>query len=156
MDCRVTALLAMTTVEYANSSELLLARDQINRCVLATTIDFDFEFEPVAFVKTGHASAFDRRDVNEGIGLSVIALDEAEAFHRVEELDSATRFFAGQRPLRRATETAAAFARGITVPRRRAIRDRHRFAVDFEIGRRNLAAAIDEREAERLALCESG
>ena len=38
--------------------------------------------------------------MNEGIWLAVIALDEAEALHRVEELDGALSLFAGQLALR--------------------------------------------------------
>jgi hypothetical protein len=134
----------------------LLARDQIDGSVLAATINFDFEFEPVAFVKASHAGAFDRRNVDERIRLSVIALDEAEPLHCVEEFDGPARLFAGQCPLGRATETAAAFARGITITRGTTVGHGHRLAIDLEIGRRNFAAAIHEREAEWLTLCESG
>jgi hypothetical protein len=138
------------------SNEDLLARDQVYRSMFAATIDFDFKLEPVAFVEAGHASAFDSGDMHESIGLSVVALDEAEAFHRVEELHRAAGFFAGQRPLWRTTETAAAFARAIAVPRRATIRDRHRFAIDLEISGRNLAATINKREAKRLPFGQTG
>ena len=37
-----------------------------------------------------------------------------------------------------------------------AILDRERIALDLEVGRRDPAAAIDERELERLALGEAG
>jgi hypothetical protein len=119
--------------------------------MLAATINFDFEFEPVAFVKAGHAGALDSRDVDESIGLPVIALNEAEALHRVEELYRAAAFFAGQRALRRAAKATAAFARGIAITRRRTIRDGKRLTFDLEIRRRDLAAAIHQREAEWLS-----
>jgi hypothetical protein len=136
---------------------LLLAWHQIDGGMFAAAIHFEFEIEPVAFVERCHPGALDRRDMDERIGLSVIALDEAEAFHRVEELDRAAGLFAGQLTLRRATTaTEAAFAWCcIAVTRGRTIGDGERFAVDLEIGCRHLAAAIDEREAERLALGKS-
>ena len=81
--------------------------------------------------------------MNERIGLAVIALDEAEALHGVEELDRAAGLFAGQLALRPAPPA------GRTL-------DRHRLAFDAEVGRRNAAAAIDQREFERLAVGEVG
>ena len=73
--------------------------------MLAATVNFQFEVQPVAFVQAGHAGAFDGRNVHERIGLAIITLNKAEAFHRVEELNGATRLFAGQLTLR---STAAA------------------------------------------------
>ncbi len=127
--------------------------------MFATTIDFKFEFEPVAFVQRGHAGAFDGRDVDECIGLSIIALDKAKALHCVEKLDRAAGFFTGQLSLWCAAAAAAetAFARcRITVTRGRTIGYGKRFAIDLEIGCRNFSAAIDERETERLALGKPG
>src|SRR3546814_21099229 len=89
--------------------------------------------------------------MHEGIGLAVIALDEAEAFHRVEELDRAGRLLPGELPLRAAAATIA-----VALPRGAAILDRHRLAVDLEIGRRNAPTAIDQREVERLAFAKAG
>jgi hypothetical protein len=131
----------------------LIARREIYRRMLATTIDFKFEVQPVAFVQTDHAGAFDGRNVDECVGLSVIALNKAEALHRIEELDRTARLFARQRPLLATT----AFARAlVTIARWAAVRNRKRFAVDLEIGRRDLAAAVDEREAERLPFGQAG
>jgi hypothetical protein len=146
----VRRIIAPDPLNLRRDVELLLARHQIDGSVLATAINFDFELEPVAFVKRRHAGAFDGRNVDKRIGLSIIALDEAEAFHRVEEFDSAARFFARQCPLRCATETAAPVARGITVARRAAVRDGHRFAINLEVRCRHFATAIHEREAKRL------
>jgi hypothetical protein len=143
-------IIAPDPLNLRSDVELLLARHQINGSVLAAAINFDFELEPVAFVKRRHAGAFDGRNVDKRIGLSIIALDEAEAFHRVEEFDSAARFFARQCPLRGATETATPVARGITVARRAAVRDGHRFAINLEVRCRHFATAIHEREAKRL------
>src|SRR3546814_14195172 len=100
----------------------------------------------VAIVESRQTRTVDRRVMHEGIGLSVIALDEAEAFHRVEELDRAGRLLPGGLPLRAAAATIA-----VALPRGAAILDRHRLAVDLEIGRRNAHTAIDQREVERLA-----
>jgi hypothetical protein len=70
------------------------------------------------------------------------------------------RLFAGQLTLRAAAvaargaaEAAAAFA---GLARRRTIGNRHRLAVDLEVGRRDAAAAIHQRELERLAVGEAG
>src|SRR5204863_104525 len=86
-----------------------------------------------------------------------VALNEAEALHRVEELDRAGRLLAGQLALR-ATRTAGAATRGAAeaAVTRRAFLDRHRLAVDLQLGGRDAAAAIDEREAERLAFRQTG
>src|SRR5215212_12277845 len=66
---------------------LLALRLQVHRGIFAAAIDLELELEPVALVERRHARALDRRDVHERVRLAVIALDEAEAFHRVEELD---------------------------------------------------------------------
>src|SRR5205085_7165405 len=87
-----------------------------------------------------HAGPLNRRNVDECVRLAVVTLDEAEALHGVEELDRAAGLLAGQRALR---------------GRRRAL-DRHRFAVDSQIGGRDPAATIDERELERLAIGQIG
>ena len=117
-----------------------LMRRQVHRGILAATIDLDLELEPVALVERRHAGALDGRNVHERVRLSVIALNEAEALHRVEELDDARRLLARQLTLRRAL---GAF-------------DRHRLTVDSKVGRRDAAATIDERELERLAVGEVG
>jgi hypothetical protein len=74
--------------------------------------------------------------VHERIGLAIVALNEAEALHGIEELDRTLSLFAGQLALRPALCPL----------------DRHRLALDPEIRRRDPAAAIDERELERLAV----
>ena len=38
----------------------LLDRNQIHSRIFATTIDFDFEFETVAFIEIGHSGTFNR------------------------------------------------------------------------------------------------
>jgi hypothetical protein len=78
--------------------------------------------------------------MNECIGLAVISLDEPKALHRIEELDRPLRFFAGQLPLRAALGAL----------------DGHRLTVDPQVRRRDLAAAIDERELQRLPVGKIG
>jgi hypothetical protein len=132
---------------------LLLARDQIHRSVFSATINLDFKFEPVAFVKAGHAGAFNRRDMDKSIRLAVVTLNKAEAFHCIEEFDCSCAFFARQCALRcaaTAAKTTAAFAWRIAIARGRTVSDRHGFAVNLQVSCRNFATAIDEREAERL------
>jgi hypothetical protein len=133
--------------------EQLLGRNQVNGCEFAALIDFDIEFKPVAFIEAAQPSALDRGDVNEGVGLAIVALDKAETLHRIEELDGASRLFTGQLALR-ATSAATIAAKAAPVRTRfaRTIFDRHRLAFDLEFGRGYLAATIDQREAERLAL----
>jgi hypothetical protein len=135
----------------------LLGRGQVHRSMLAATIDFEFELEPVAFVQRRHAGALDRTDVHERIRLAIVALNEAEALHGVEELDRPRSLFTRQLTLR-ATGTGAARRTWacVAIPRRAAILDRHRLAVDLEVGRRDAAATIDESEAERLTLGQAG
>ena len=85
----------------------LAQRLQVHRGIFATTIDLDVEFEPVALVDRGKTGALDRRNMNEGIRLAVIAADKAEALHRVKELDGALGLFTGQLTLRAAESTTA-------------------------------------------------
>jgi hypothetical protein len=137
---------------------------KVHSRVLAATIDFQFEIQTIAFIERCHASTFNGADMNKRIGLTVIALNEAEAFHSVEELDRAARTFAGKLTLRSAitcrgatAETAGAWFTCFT--RRAAIGHRKGFAIDLQIGRRNLAAAIDQGEAQRLTFgqtCQAG
>ena len=102
--------------------------------MLASSIDFEVEFQLVAFVQLTHARAFDRADVNERIGLSIVTRDKAEAFHGVEELDRALGFFAGELPLRRGRLGSY----------------RHNVANNLQVGRGNLSAAIDQVELQLL------
>jgi hypothetical protein len=91
--------------------------------------------------------------MDKGVRLAVIAADEAETLHRVEEFDGALALFAGQLTLRSAeaaTALAGAFAwRGRTD-------DFHRLALDLEVGRRDAPAAVDQREVQRLTVGKVG
>src|SRR5690606_30199561 len=103
------------------------------------------------FVEARHAGALHRADMDEGVGLSVVARDEAEALRRVEEFDRARGAFAGQlTPAAGAARSAA-----IVALARSEFLDRHRLALDLQIDGRHLAVALDEREAERLARSEA-
>jgi hypothetical protein len=132
---------------------------QIDGGKLATTINLDIKLHAITFIERVHARAFNRRDVNKCVRLSIIALDEAEALHRVEELDCAGCRFAGQFTLRRAATitTKAATIRAITtIPRGRCtVGYRKRFAFDYKIRCRNLAAAIHQRVLERLTFSQT-
>ena len=88
--------------------------------MFAATIDFEFEVQPIALIQCRHASTFDGTDVNESIGLAIIALDETKALHAVEEFDRAARLFTGELALR---STAASFTLG----------NRQRVTIDDEI-----------------------
>jgi hypothetical protein len=77
--------------------------------------------------------------VHERIRLAVITRDEAEALHGVEELDGAGCLLARQLALRR----------------RRLGRDSNHITDNLQIGRRDLAAAIDEVELKLLTFCQT-
>ncbi|SBV34963.1 conserved protein of unknown function [uncultured Sphingopyxis sp.] len=132
------------------SRRSVLMRLEVHRGELAAVVDFDVESDAVAFVEARHAGALHRADVDEGVGLSVVARDEAEALRRVEEFDGARGPLTGQlAPAARAARTVAvALARSEFL-------DRERLALDLEVDRRHLAVALDEREAERLARGEA-
>ena len=98
--------------------------------MFAAPIDLKFEFELVALIKCRQPSAFHRRNMDERIRLAVIALNEAKAFHGVEEFDGARRLLAGQLLLRSAVPASTA-RRIVTITRRTTIgrpaSARHRF-----------------------------
>jgi hypothetical protein len=78
--------------------------------------------------------------MHERVGLAVIALNEAEAFHRVEELYRPAGLLSGELALRPALCAL----------------DGHRLALDPKVGCRDSAAAVDERELERLSVSQVG
>lgn len=117
-----------------------LARDEVDRRVLASSINFDVEFDLIAFVEARHARTLNRADVHERIRLTVIARDEAEALHRVEELDRTGRLVTRQLALR------SRFARCLLT----LLFDRDDIADHHEIAGRNLAATIDELKFQLL------
>src|SRR6185503_1716098 len=88
------------------------------------------------------AGPFNCGNVDERVRLAIIALDEAKTLHRVKELDRAAGLLAGQLALWPGRGAAPL--------------DGHRFAFDAEVGCRDAAAAVDERELERLAVGEVG
>jgi len=106
--------------------------------MLAATINFEFERQAIAFVEGRKTRALHCGDMNECVRLSVIALDEAEALHRVEELDRSLRLLTGQLALR-----------SLLLPL-----DRDRLALDLDVGGGYAAAAIDQGESERLTFRE--
>lgn len=128
---------------------------KINRRVLASSVDLEIEFEPLAFVDALQAGAFNGTDVHERVWLSIIADQKAEALHRVEEFHRTGCFFTSQFTLWSAACRAfAAFTAAGTAAA--AIGYRNDIAHDLEILCRNLAAAINQVEFERLAFCQAG
>src|SRR5687767_12757615 len=119
---------------------LLLKRLKIHGRRLAAPIHLKLELKTVALVQADHARPFHGRDVNERVRLSIVATDEAEALHRVEELDRSRSLFAGQLTLRTAAVAAAEAAAGLAILARRAFLDRKRIAFDLEVGRRDAPA----------------
>jgi hypothetical protein len=107
--------------------------------VFAAAIDFEVEFETITFVDFAQARTFYGTDVHKRIGLPVVTRDEAEALHRVEELDRAGSAFAGQLALGRFC----------------ALFDRDHVANNLKVSSRNLPAAINQIEFQRLAFCKT-
>src|SRR5690606_4009435 len=70
---------------------------KVDRRELSSSVDLEIELEAVAFVDPGQARTLDRADMDERVFLAVVARDEAEALHRVEELHLARARAADQR-----------------------------------------------------------
>jgi hypothetical protein len=111
-----------------------LNRHQVDRRVLASSIDLKVEFKLVALVQFTQARPLNRTDVHESVRLAVITRDEAEALHRIEELDRAR----------------SALTRQFALRSSRLCRNFDHITDDLKIGCRNLPAAIDEVEFELL------
>src|SRR4030095_10696095 len=92
------------------SSNSLGQRLEVHRRIFAAPVDLDLELEAVAFVQRRQAGALDGRDMDESVRLAIVAADEAEALHGVEELDGALGLLAGQLALRAAIAAAEAAA----------------------------------------------
>ncbi len=105
--------------------------------MLASSIDFEVELEPVAFVDRRQTRAFNRRNVNECIGLAIVANEETEALDRVEELNRTGRLLASQFATRLLRRAAAAGNRNYVTD-------------DLKILSGNFATAIDKIEFQLL------
>lgn len=135
---------------------LFLNGHKINRRVFASSVNFEIEFEPFAFVDALQAGTFHRADVHECVGLAIIPHEEAEALHCVEEFYRARSFFTRQLALgcaaSRAFTAIAAFAAitAITAIAAASVRHRNDVTHDLKILRGNLAAAINQVEFQGL------
>src|SRR5207249_5518892 len=107
---------------------LVAFRLQVHSRGFAAAVHFELELQPIAFVERRDPGALHGGNVHERVGLSVIALDEAKALHRVEELDGSACFLAGQLALWSAIATTAAAATTAA-----SALDRHRFAFDPKV-----------------------
>ncbi len=138
----------MGTGPFIKSGSLGLGcSSQIDGSIFAAAIHFQFELQAITLVEVGHACALDGRDVDKRVGLAVIALDEAEAFHGIEELDRSAGLFTGQLTLRATLCSAALGWAGF---------NGEGLTFDAQVRCRDTTAAIDERELKRLAFCEAG
>ena len=111
-----------------------MTRNEVDRRVFASSIDFEIELQLIAFVQFAQARPFHSTDVDECVGLAVVTRDEAEAFHRVEELDRTGSLFTGQFALRRC----------------RAGFNRDNVAHNLKVSGGDLSATIDKVEFELL------
>src|SRR5690606_14413857 len=112
---------------------------KVDRRELSSSVDLEIELEAVAFVDPGQARTLDRADMDERVFLAVVARDEAEALHRVEELDRARGLVTGQLALRPG----------------RPLLHRNDVSDDLQVGGGNLASAIDQVELQLLPLGEA-
>ncbi len=110
---------------------------KVDRRVLPSSVDFELELELVALVELAEAGPLDRADMDERIGLAIVARDEAEALHRIEELHRAGGLLASALPLRSS--------------RRRALFDSDHIADHLEVGSGNLAAPVNCVEGQFLS-----
>src|SRR3546814_2372061 len=84
------------------------------------------------------------------IGLPVIALNKAKAFHSIEELDRATRLFSRELALGSTIiPTKAASVLGWSS--RRPISHGQGFTLDLQVGSGHFAAAVDQCKFEGLS-----
>lgn len=112
---------------------------EVDRRVLASSVHFEIEFEPLAFVDALQAGPLYRADMDKRVGLSVITHQEAKAFHRIEELDCARGFFACE----------------FTLRRRGALFHSDDITDHLNVLGRNLAAAVDQVEFQLLTFRET-
>lgn len=105
--------------------------------MLASSVDFEVELEPVAFVDRRQTRAFNRRNVNECIGLAIVANEETETLDRVEEFNRAGCLLASQFATRFFRSAAAAGNRNYVTD-------------DLKILSGNFATAIDKVEFQLL------
>jgi hypothetical protein len=98
--------------------------------VLPSSINFQVKLVTFAFVQTLQARTLDRADVDESVRLAIVTNKEAEALHRIEELDCTGCSLAGQFALRW----------------RAALFNSDHFANNLQILRGNFAAAINQVE----------
>lgn len=117
----------------------ILTRHQVDRRILSSSVNLDIEFQPIAFVQATHARAFNRADVDKSVRLPVITGDEAEALHRVEELDCSGRLLTSQ----------------LTLLRCFALFNGDDIAQNLQITGRNLPAAVHEGEFQFLTFGQS-
>lgn len=149
----------------------MLLADALNiRCrIFAATINFNVESQTVILGYGTNARTLKRGNVNEHIFTAIIALDETESLHVVEELHRAIGTFAGRFAHRSAIKTTTLTATlettavtAIATVKTRALRtgcalgNRHRFTVNHKIGRRHLAATINQRKFQWLTLGQTG
>src|SRR5688500_14196355 len=73
---------------------------KVDRREFPSSVDLEVELEAIAFVDTRQPRAFDRADMDEGVFLAIVTRDEAEAFHRIEELDRPGGLLPGELALR--------------------------------------------------------
>ena len=98
--------------------------------MLPSSINFQVKLVTFAFVQTLQARTLDRADVDESVRLAIVTNKEAEALHRIEELDCTGCSLAGQFALRW----------------RAALFNSDHFANNLQILRGNFAAAINQVE----------
>jgi hypothetical protein len=118
--------------------KLCADRHEIDCGMFTASVNFEIEFQPIAFIEHLQAGPFNRTDMHECIRLAIISGDEAKTLCAIEELDGSSRLFAGQLALRRGWA-------GL---------HRNHVAHNLQIGSGHLAATINEVEFQLLTFSE--
>src|SRR3546814_15487481 len=106
-------------------------RLKVGRRHLAAPVDLQLEAEALTLVQALQPGPLDSRDMDECIGLAVIALNEAETLHRVEELHRALDALASGLALMAPATTRRAAAITVAEASCRALLAGQRFALDL-------------------------
>lgn len=122
---------------------------QIDGGIFATTINLNIKIETITFIEVCQASSFYSADMYESIGLTIVTLNKAEAFHCVEEFDRTAGMFAGELALWAAAKPAFAWFAW-------AFNNWQRFTFNFQVSGGNFAATVYQSETKRLSFSKAG
>ncbi len=114
------------------------ARHEVDGGILPASIDFEIEFDSVAFIQTRKARTLNSADMHKRIRLPIIPRDKTKTLHRVEEFHRAGGLFSSQFTLGSLT-----------------LLHRQHITNNLKIACRHLSAAVHKREFELLPFGQS-